>query len=132
MSGAPHVGGGNFVSRSGARDYSGRVNSGPRYANRDFNRSGPKGDMRRGNTQAFSRDRDRDHGNRNRRFAERHDNNHDHDRFRHRVFRNGVWVWVYGPDYYAYGGDCWWLRRQALATGSPYWWSRYNACVGYY
>jgi len=132
MSSAPHVGGGNFVSRSGARDYSGRVNSGPRYANRDFNRSGPKGDMRRGNTQAFSRDRDRDHGNRNRRFAERHDNNNDHDRFRHRVFRNGVWVWVYGPDYYAYGGDCWWLRRQALATGSPYWWSRYNACVGYY
>lgn len=130
MGGAPHVGGGNFVSRSGARDYSGRVNSGPRYANRDFNRSGPKGDMRRGNTQAFNRDRE--HGDRNRRFAERHDNNHDHDRFRRRVFRNGVWVWVYGPDYYAYSGDCWWLRRQALATGSPYWWSRYNACVGYY
>src|SRR6476619_2410869 len=132
FSGGPRGGSGNFVSRSGGHDYGNRVNSGPRYANRDFNRSGPKGDMRRGNSQAFNRDRDRDHGNRNRRFAERHDNNHDHDRFRHRVFRNGVWVWVYGPDYYAYGGDCWWLRRQALATGSPYWWSRYNACVGYY
>jgi hypothetical protein len=47
------------------------------------------------------------------------------------VFRNGVWVWVYGPDYYAYGDDCWWLRRQALETGSPYWWSRYNACISY-
>ena len=35
-------------------------------------------------------------------------------------------------DYYAYGDDCWWLRRQALETGSPYWWSRYNACVSYY
>jgi len=93
--------------------------------------------MRRGNAQALNRDRDhgdRNHGDRNRRFAERHDNNHDHDRFnnRHRVFRNGVWVWVYGPDYYAYGNDCWWLRQQAYATGNPYWWSRYNNCVGYY
>ena len=55
---------------------------------------------------------------------------------RHRVWRNGAWVWIYGPDYYydnyAYGGDCYWLRQQAYATGSPYWWSRYNACVGYY
>ena len=60
-------------------------------------------------------------------------NNHNN---RHRVFRNGAWVWIYGPDYYyddyAYGGDCYWLRQQAYATGSPYWWSRYNACVGYY
>jgi hypothetical protein len=59
---------------------------------------------------------------------------HDFDRFhsRHRVFRNVVWVWVYGPDYYAYGGDFYWLRQQELATGSPYWWLRYNACMGYY
>jgi hypothetical protein len=65
------------------------------------------------------------------RYAATHDRN-DFDRFhhRHRVFRNGVWVWVYGPSY-AYN-DCWWLRRQALITGSPYWWSRYNYCVGYY
>ena len=72
-----------------------------------------------------------------RRYAERdHDHNNHGDRHRHRVFRNGVWVWVYGPDYYyddyAYGGDCYWLRQQAYATGSPYWWSRYNACIGYY
>ena len=33
---------------------------------------------------------------------------------------------------YAYGGECYWLRQQAYATGSPYWWSRYNACIGYY
>ena len=46
--------------------------------------------------------------------------------------RNGVWVWRYGPDYYAYGNDCWWLRQQAYTTGNPYWWSRYNNCVGYY
>ena len=63
-------------------------------------------------------------------------NNHNNHNNRHRVFRNGAWVWIYGPDYYydnyAYGGDCYWLRQQAYATGSPYWWSRYNACVGYY
>jgi hypothetical protein len=38
---------------------------------------------------------------------------------------------VYGPSYYSYN-DCWWLRERALATGSTYWWSRYNYCVGYY
>lgn len=34
--------------------------------------------------------------------------------------------------YYAYrdyGDDCRWLRRRALATGSPYWWDRYYACI---
>ena len=131
MGGGPRGGGSNLLSRSGGHNYGGH--SSPRYANRDFKRSGPRGDMRRGNSQAFNRDRDRDHGDRNRRFAERHDNNHDHDRFnnRHRVFRNGVWVWVYGPAYYSYN-DCWWLRQQAYATGNPYWWSRYNNCVGYY
>ena len=58
------------------------------------------------------------------------DRGHDHDKFhnRHRVFRNGVWVSVYGTGYTAYGDDCYWLRRQAIITGSPYWWDRYNAC----
>ena len=61
------------------------------------------------------------------------DRDHDHDKFhnRHRVFRNGIWVWVYGPGYTTYGDDCYWLRRQAIITGSSYWWDRYNACVGY-
>ena len=59
------------------------------------------------------------------------DRDHDHGKFkRHRVLRNGVWVWVYGPGYYAYN-DCEWLRRQAIITGSPYWWRRYNLCIGY-
>jgi hypothetical protein len=40
-------------------------------------------------------------------------------------------VWVYGPDYYSYGDDCYWLRQRAYATGSSYWWNRYNACIGY-
>jgi hypothetical protein len=47
-------------------------------------------------------------------------------------YRGRYW---YGPNVYVgagYGGGCAWLRRQALVTGSSYWWSRYNACVGYY
>jgi hypothetical protein len=137
--GGPSLGGVPRGARSLADNGPGHVYSSSRsYAGRDFNRSGPRGDVRRGNTQAFNHDRGHDHGDRNRpdhrRFAERdRDHGHDFDHHgRHRVFRNGVWVWVYGPDYYAYGDDCWWLRRQALATGSPYWWSRYNACISYY
>ena len=128
--GAGPRGGGNFANRSDGRNY-----SGPRsYAGRNIDRSGPRA------SRDYSGDRgryaDRNRGD-HRRYAERdHDHNNHGDRHRHRVFRNGVWVWVYGPDYYyddyAYGGDCYWLRQQAYATGSPYWWSRYNACIGYY
>jgi hypothetical protein len=41
----------------------------------------------------------------------------------------------YGPDIFVYGGtgsgynDCGWLRRQAVITGSPYWWQRYQDCL---
>jgi hypothetical protein len=71
------------------------------------------------------------HEHHNQHFA-MHDHDRDFNHFnRNRVFRNGVWVWAYGPGYYA-GDDCWWLLRQARVTGSPYWWSRYDACVGYY
>jgi len=59
-----------------------------------------------------------------------HDFDHHHGHG-HRVFRNGVWVWVYGPDYYA-SGDCDWLLRRARVTGTPYWWHRYDACIGEY
>jgi len=65
-----------------------------------------------------------------------HDHDHHGHHGRHGHWVGGVWVWdwwpgYYGGDYYSYN-DCWWLRRQALITGSPYWWNRYNACVGYY
>ncbi len=46
-------------------------------------------------------------------------------------YRGRYW---YGPNIYVgagYGGGCAWLRRQALATGSSYWWNRYYACGGY-
>jgi hypothetical protein len=61
----------------------------------------------------------------------------DHDKFDHRFHSRrfvgvglGWWPAYYGYNY-GYGG-CAWLRRQALATGSPYWWNRYYACVNYY
>jgi hypothetical protein len=128
--GAGPRGGGNFANRSGGRNYSGQRS----YAGRNIDRSGPRASRDYGGDRGRYADRNRgDH----RRYAERgRDNNHNNHNYRHRVWRNGAWVWIYGPDYYydnyAYGGDCYWLRQQAYATGSPYWWSRYNACVGYY
>jgi hypothetical protein len=104
--------------------------AGPRRGGPRFAEGGEGRRFKHGDRDRFVERHDRGDRFEHRRFANRGD---DFDRFnhRHRVFRNGVWVWVYGPDYYAYN-DCWWLRRQALITGSPYWWSRYNYCVGYY
>ena len=65
----------------------------------------------------------------------RHDHNkfvHDRHRFHNRFVGVGLGWW---PAYYGYNygyGGCASLRRQALATGSPYWWNRYYACVNYY
>jgi hypothetical protein len=122
--GGPRVGAG---PRGGGRAYTGPRSS----AARDFDRSGPRaGRDYRGDRGRYADHNRGDH----RRYADR---GRDHKNVqRHRVWRNGAWVWVYGPGYYAYdyayGGDCYWLRQQAYATGSPYWWSRYNACIGYY
>jgi hypothetical protein len=45
-----------------------------------------------------------------------------------RVYPGGLVVngGDYGP---SYAGSCSWLRREAIATGSPYWWRRYQACL---
>ena len=52
----------------------------------------------------------------------RHFDHHDH--FDHRRFVRNRFFFAGGgwPYYYDYGYDCWWLRRQAVITGSPYWW----------
>jgi hypothetical protein len=57
-----------------------------------------------------------------------HDGRFHDGRFHHRrnVF---FFAPAFGYDDYGYGYSCYWLRRNALATGSPYWWSRYDACV---
>jgi hypothetical protein len=113
-------GDGHFKSGSGPRNYSKRnFDNGPSVKGRD---------KFAGNNWKNGKnvhDHDRKH------VAAR-DHDHDKNHFnRHRVFRNGVWVWVYGSDYYA-GDDCLWLLRRAQSSGSGYWWSRYNSCVGYY
>lgn len=54
-----------------------------------------------------------------------------HFHYRHFHGHRGIYLgapFLYGG-YYYYGGDCYWLRRRALYTGSPYWWNRYYACV---
>jgi hypothetical protein len=143
--GSSGAGGGPATASSGPRGGGPGMSGGPRAGShamndgggREYGREGPRGRTGYGDRGRFAEgDRDhrhfegdRDHG----RFAERgHDHDHDFDhRGAHRVFRNGVWVWVYGPDYYGYN-DCGWLRIRALDTGSPYWWNRYQNCVGYY
>ena len=38
----------------------------------------------------------------------------------------GIGFYYYGGSYY---GDCDWLERRAISTGSAYWWNRYNNCI---
>jgi hypothetical protein len=58
----------------------------------------------------------------------RHGHDHDRDHFRHRNNFVTNDVFFYGGGYGGYG-DCGWLRRQAIITGSPYWWNRYQECL---
>jgi hypothetical protein len=58
----------------------------------------------------------------------RHGPDHDRDHFRHRNNFVTNDVFFYGGGYGGYG-DCGWLRRQAIITGSPYWWNRYQECL---
>jgi len=70
----------------------------------------------------------------NRNFGHRHFVNFNH-RFNHRRFvAVGFFPGYYDYGYYdsGYGGGCSWLYRNAVATGSPYWWNRYQYCIGYY
>jgi hypothetical protein len=68
-----------------------------------------------------------------------HNGDHDHDHHfhhGHRVFVGGYGFYdgYYDGDDYGYydDGGCGWLYRNAIATGSPYWWNRYQYCVGNY
>jgi hypothetical protein len=65
------------------------------------------------------------------RFHRGHQHARRHHRHRHRHLLYAAPFVGYG--YYAYNDDCEWLRQRALATGSAYWWDRYEACYyGYY
>jgi hypothetical protein len=75
------------------------------------------------------------HGGGGHRAGKGHRNHWAHNYNYGRYYRHGRYYrnYRYGGVYaYGYGyGNCAWLRRQALITGSPYWWQRYNACVYY-
>lgn len=54
--------------------------------------------------------------------------NHNDWRHHRRYYSS---FYVYTPWLYS-NGDCGWLYQRAIATGSAYWWSRYDACSNYY
>ncbi|HEY1247124.1 MAG TPA: hypothetical protein VGF29_20065 [Hyphomicrobiaceae bacterium] len=52
-----------------------------------------------------------------------------HERRFHHRHANFFAFPAYGYYDYGYGYGCYWLRRNAIATGSPYWWNRYYVCA---
>ena len=56
-----------------------------------------------------------------------HGHGHDHFKHRHNFFAGDIFIYGGGYGY----NDCGWLRRQAIVTGSPYWWRRYQDCLYY-
>jgi len=117
----PAAGGGPTGGHTSGGGPSGHVATGQ-------DNGGPQGHQgmanNRGDDRHSMRDHDRDHGRTASRDKDNRDNGHrDH---RHGHFVNGVWVW-YGAPYAS--NDCSWLRHRAIATGSPYWWSRYHECA---
>ena len=91
-----------------------RSNRGERKLDRGPRRADPG--FKKGN-------RDRGHGFRG---GKRHSRDYIRKRGNRYVWGPGLAFWYYGGYYY---GDCDWLRRRAITTGSAYWWNRYNQCV---
>jgi hypothetical protein len=85
----------------------GRRNAGPRTVWRGGDR-----DIRRGRIDR----RGHWNGRRIRRYGRRY------------AWGPGISFWFYDGYYY---GDCEWLRRRAVVTGSRYWWRRYRQCRYY-
>jgi hypothetical protein len=84
-----------------------------------------------GRVHAYSSGRTRTYGPRMSRadgWQGRSASNHHRNHHGRRIFIAG------GFPYYDYGygygyGGCGWLYQRAIATGSSYWWHRYEACV---
>ena len=67
----------------------------------------------------------------NRNFDHRHFVDFNHRRFNHRRFvAFGFFPATMTAIYGYYGGGCGWPYRNAVVTGSPYWWNRYQDCIG--
>ena len=54
-----------------------------------------------------------------------------HHHKKHYYYYYGGPYFYYEPYYYGDAGECAWLYRKAVQTGSAYWWNRYNECIGY-
>jgi len=92
----------------------------------DFDGGGPKGASRRGGDHD-GKSSDRHAGGGDWKGDWKGGGKHHHGKnFR----RFGPDIFVYGGGGYGYN-DCGWLRRQAIITGSPYWWRRYQDCLYY-
>ena len=48
---------------------------------------------------------------------------------RHRGHGGGIGVYGYSGDYGYYNGTCAYEYNRAVATGSAYWWNRYQECI---
>lgn len=117
--------GGGAALKGGDGGPSGRL-AGRNYGRGDGVKAGGGGDFKGGRSGRLA-GKDWDGGDKN------WDRGKDHgSKSRHgKNFRR-----FYGPDIFVYGdsygyGDCGWLRRQAVITGSPYWWRRYQECLYY-
>lgn len=133
--GGPRVGGGGF---SGSKSFGGpRSFSGPKSFTGSRSFGGPRsggiadrkapsfqGSVRHPRAKVFGR-LPRTGGVATGGSNQRHSGHH---RRHHRGVRlnwGGPVFWFYDGYYY---GDCAWLRRKAIATGSRYWWRRYRLC----
>ena len=101
--------GGKFAYRGGGGGTKFRTNPGGKYIHRD---SGAKFHTNPGGKY---------------RWSGKYDKHHSYPHYR----RYGYGAW-YGLPLYSYGGGCGYLYRQAMATGSAYWWNRYRRCRDMY
>lgn len=115
ISGGGRSGGGDRIIRREDRGrYRAGDGGGPRPALRD-------GDVGRSVTRQGRTIRDGGGRRFSRSYIHRHGRRH--------TWGPGIYFWFYDGYYY---GDCEWLRRRAIATGSRYWWRRYNQCRYWY
>jgi hypothetical protein len=107
-----------------SRSFDGGRRRGDGIGPRDGGGRAFRGD-RDGGARAYRGDRGR--GDRDGRRGGRHHDRGFIRRHGHRYsWGPGIGFWFYDGYYY---GDCDWLRRRAIVTGSRYWWRRYYLCI---
>ena len=124
--GGSNSGGGNGPAAGGGPT-GGHTSGGPSgHVATGQDNGGPQGRQgmanNRGDDRHSMRDHDRDHG----RTASRDNDNRDNG---HVTIVTDISSTVWGSGAPYASNDCSWLRHRAIATGSPYWWSRYHECA---